>query len=118
MNSLVTIRMALTIFLGITLTLVLGTTLYSTMTVLGQEQYSFVTQWGSTGTGFGTFKQPLEITIDQDDNVYVTDFTSVSNKVQKFTNNGTFLTSWGTLGFGPALFTSPSGIGVSSSGNV
>ena len=118
MNSLVTIRMALATFMGITLTLILGTTLYTTMAALGQEQYSYVTQWGSTGTGFGTFKQPLEISVDQDDNVYVTDFTSVSNKVQKFTNNGSFLTSWGTLGFGPALFTSPSGIGVSSSGNV
>ena len=73
---------------------------------------------GGYWSGIGNFKQPLEITVDRDDNVYVTDFTSVSNKVQKFTNNGTFLTSWGTLGFGPGLFTSPSGIGISSSGNV
>lgn len=101
-----------------TVSLILGTTLYTTITVLGQEQYSFVTQWGTSGTGYGTFKQPLEIAVDKDDNVYVTDFTSVSNKVQKFTTNGTFLTSWGTLGFGTALFTSPSGIGISSSGNV
>ena len=99
MTSLVTIRMALATFMGITLTLILGTTLYTTM-AFGQEQYSYVTQWGSTGKRlWAAFKQPLEITVDQDDNVYVTDFTSVSNKVEKFTNNGSFLTSWEHIGF-------------------
>ena len=83
-----------------------------------QEQYSFVTQWGSEGSGIGKFKQPLEISVDSNNNVYVTDWTGLSNKVQKFTDNGTFLTSWGTLGFGPGLFTSPGGIDFDSSGNV
>ena len=67
MYNVVTIRKALATFMGITLTLILGTTVCTTMTVLGQEQYSFITQWGSTGTGFATFKQPLEITVDQAD---------------------------------------------------
>src|SRR5215218_6435979 len=111
MLSMVTSRLALATFLSITLALVLTNIVYNLKTTFGQEKYSFVTQWGSEGTGFGKFKQPLEITVDSDNNVYVTDFTSLSNKLQKFTNNGTFLTSWGTLGFGVGLFTSPSGIG-------
>jgi hypothetical protein len=28
------------------------------------QQYSFVTKWGSEGTGFGKFRQPLDIAID------------------------------------------------------
>jgi DNA-binding beta-propeller fold protein YncE len=63
------------------------------------QQYSFVTKWGSEGIGFGKFRQPLDIAIDSDNNVYVTDTTSVSNQIQKLATNGTFITSWGVLGF-------------------
>ena len=54
-------------------------------TVAQEQQYSFVTKWGSEGVGFGKFKQPLEIAIDSNNRVYVTDTTSVSNQLQKFT---------------------------------
>ena len=40
------------------------------------QQYSFVTKWGSEGIGFGKFRQPLDIAIDSDNNLYVTDTTS------------------------------------------
>jgi tripartite motif-containing protein 71 len=58
-----------------------------------QNGYSFVKKWGSEGVGFGKFAQPLAIAIDSNNNIYVTDTTSVSNQIQKFTNNGTFITS-------------------------
>src|SRR5215213_9189669 len=80
-----------------------------------QPQYSFVRKWGSNGIGFGEFSQPIEIAIDSAGNVYVTDFTSVANKVQKFTTNGTFITSWGSLGFGNGYFSNPIGLAVDSS---
>jgi DNA-binding beta-propeller fold protein YncE len=57
------------------------------------QQYSFVTKWGSEGTGFGKFRQPLDIAIDSDNNLYVIDTTSVSNQIQKFAPDGTFITS-------------------------
>ena len=47
------------------------------------QQYSFVTKWGSEGVGFGKFIQPLDISIDADNNVYVTDTTSVSKSDTK-----------------------------------
>ena len=47
-----------------------------------QQQYSFLKKWGAKGISFGKFSQPLEIAIDLEGNVYVTDFTSVANKVQ------------------------------------
>lgn len=58
------------------------------------------------GSGAAKFKQPLEISVDSDNNVHVTDWTGLSNKVQKFTSNGTFLRSWGNLGFGLRLYKS------------
>src|SRR5919199_3417415 len=75
-----------------------------------QQQYSFVTKWGSEGYGAGKFKQPLEIALGNQKDVYVTDISSLSNKIQKFTSNGTFITAWGNLGFGPGSFSSPVGI--------
>src|SRR4051794_35877205 len=83
-----------------------------------QQQYSFLTKWGTNGISFGKFSQPLEIAIDAAGNVYVTDFTSVANKIQKFTANGTFITSWGTLGFGNGRFSNPAGIDIDSLNNV
>src|SRR5919199_4294979 len=70
-----------------------------------QQQYSMVGKWGSGGSGFGKFSQPIDITIDASGNVYVTSFTALANQIQKFTSNGTFITSWGQLGFGNGLFT-------------
>ncbi len=118
MPSLSTTKLALACFLCVTLSLLLTTFIPSLKIGYGQEQYSFVTQWGAEGIGVAKFKQPLEISVDSDNNVYVTDWTSLSNKVQKFTNNGNFITSWGMLGFGQGLFTSPGGIGFDSTGNV
>src|ERR687898_1899302 len=82
------------------------------------QQYSFLAKWGSEGIGFGKFRQPLEIAIDSDNDLYVTDTTSVSNQIQKFATNGTFITSWGVLGFGDGRFTSATAIDTDSSDNV
>lgn len=82
------------------------------------QQYSFLSKWGSEGTGFGKFKQPLDIAIDSDDNVYVTDTTSVSNQIQKFAPNGTFITSWGTVGSGDGQFARATGVATDSSDNI
>jgi hypothetical protein len=91
-----------------------------TLSVYGQQeqQYSFLMSWGSKGVALGSFKQPLEIAIDSNGDVYVTDISRVSNQVQKFTNNGTFITSWGSRGLGDGKFINPAGIAVDSSNNV
>ena len=82
------------------------------------QKYSFISKWGSEGVSFGKFNQPLDIAIDSNNNVYVTDTTSAANQIQKFTSNGAFITSWGTLGFGDGRFTSATAIDVDSSDNV
>ena len=89
----------------------------ATVFAQGNQQYSYVSEWGSDGIGNGKFTQPLDIAIDSSGYLYVTDLSSVSNKIQKFDSNGTFITSWGNLGFGPGTFTSPAGIDVDKSNN-
>src|SRR5687767_9169273 len=71
------------------------------------SNYSFVTAWGSSGRAFGQFSQPFDIATDSAGNVYVTDYTALSNQVQKFSSNGTFLLSWGFLGTGGGGFANP-----------
>ena len=83
-----------------------------------ENEYVFVNKWGSEGISIGKFAQPLAIAIDANDDVYVTDTTSASNMIQKFTNNGTFITSWQIRGTIGGLFTNARGIGIDSSNNV
>ncbi len=77
---------------------------------------SFVTTWGSQGTGPGQFKSPQGIARDPQGNVYVSD--SVNNNIQKFTSSGGLITSWGSTGSGAGQFRTPLGLSVNASGFV
>src|SRR5919198_5062649 len=79
------------------------------------SNYSFVTTWGSSGSGFGRFSQPFDIATDSRGNVYVTDFTALANQLQKFSSNGTFLQSWGYLGTGDGGFANPASVAIENS---
>jgi tripartite motif-containing protein 71 len=57
---------------------------------------TYITSWGTNGTGNGQFKAPTGIAVDSAGNVYVTD--TYNNNVQKFNSIGTFITSWGSQG--------------------
>jgi DNA-binding beta-propeller fold protein YncE len=50
------------------------------------------------------------LSIDRNDNIYVTDRNN--NRIQVFTANGTFLTKFGIEGSGPGQFILPEGVGV------
>lgn len=78
--------------------------------------YTFITKWGSQGSGDGQFDLPREIAIDNSGNVYVVD--EGNSRIQKFNSNGTFITKWGSLGSGDGQFIIPAGITIDSSGNV
>src|SRR3990170_5870152 len=56
---------------------------------------SFITSWGSTGSGNGQFNAPGPgIAVGQTGYVYVVDLW----RIQKFSSNGTFITKWGSQG--------------------
>ena len=56
MSNLATTKLFLACILCVTAGLLLTTFVPAIKTGYGQEQYSFVTQWGSEGSGVGKFK--------------------------------------------------------------
>ena len=78
---------------------------------------TFVTTWGSSGTGDGQFNAPLGVATDGNGNVYVADTNN--NRIQKFTSTGTFLTTWGSFSYsGNGQFNGPFGVATDGNGNV
>jgi DNA-binding beta-propeller fold protein YncE len=85
-------------------------------TLYGEEQYSFITKWGNTGSEDGQFVKPFGVAVDSSgNNVYVADTSN--NRIQKFDSNGTFITKWGNTGSEDGQFVFPLGVAVDSSGN-
>lgn len=72
---------------------------------------SFISKFGSPGSGDGQFKKSLcGIAIDTQDNIYVAD--SLNNRIQKFTSNGVFITK----GSGNLCY--PKGLAIDSQGYI
>jgi hypothetical protein len=77
---------------------------------------TYLTQWGSWGTGPGQFVEPKFVTVDPAGDVYVAE--SQGTRVQKFTNGGTFLLQWGSSGTGNGQFNDIVGLGSDPAGNI
>ncbi len=77
---------------------------------------SFITQWGSWGSGNKQFSDPEGIAIDGSGNIYVADYMNC--RIQKLDHNGNYLTQWGSMGSGNLQFLYPIGIAVDSSNYV
>src|SRR5439155_11318894 len=77
---------------------------------------TFLTTWGSAGSGDGQFNAPNSVAVDGGGNVFVSDLNN--KRIEKFTNTGTFLTKRGSIGSGDGQFSNPVGVGVDGSGNV
>jgi len=61
---------------------------------------SFVTQWGSSGSGDGQFSaNSVWVAVDAAGNVYARNGSFGSNRIQRFTSDGTFVSKW-TVGGG------------------
>src|SRR5256885_5031088 len=83
--------------------------------VISVTALSFVTKWGSSGSGDGQFFTPTAVTVDAAGNVYVAEG---GQRVQKFNNNGAFILKFGSGGSSPGQFIAPNGIAVDSLGNI
>lgn len=76
---------------------------------------------GGPGTGAGQFVRPIGLALDNNANVFVTDFGATlaeagSNNIELFTAAGTHLLTFGSPGTGPGQFQSPGGIAVGVDG--
>jgi hypothetical protein len=77
---------------------------------------TFITKWGSFGSGDGQFNDPEQPAVDANGNVFVVD--TFNNRIQKFTIDGAFLTKWDISGSAAGQFTGPQGVAVDGVGNV
>jgi len=76
---------------------------------------TFLTAWGSSGSGAGQFNSPSGIAVDEN-YVYVSD--SQLNKIQKFDKNGNFIIQWGVQGDLPGEFLLPNAITMGENSTV
>jgi DNA-binding beta-propeller fold protein YncE len=75
---------------------------------------NFLTKWSSLGNDDGQFTRPMDLTVDEDGNVYVIDDRSTPRgRIQKFDSEGNFLAR-----FGEGLFGDPGGITIDGKGNL
>ena len=77
---------------------------------------SFLLAWGTHGYSPGQFVGPSGVAVDSSGNVYVAD--PDTNRVEKFTSNGTYISQWGSKGSGAGQFNAPYGVAVDSASNV
>ena len=67
-----------------------------------------IRSFGNRGTANGQFSSPTGVAVDNDDNIYIVDY---SHRIQKFNSTGGFIASVGTHGSNPLQFSHPVGIG-------
>jgi DNA-binding beta-propeller fold protein YncE len=72
------------------------------------SSHAFVKQWGTFGTAVGQFRYPHFVAVDDNLNVYVTDYGN--GRVQSFTSEGVAVTQWSS--------DHPQGIAVDNGGNI
>jgi len=97
--------------------IVLGSPLTTLLLSKVQENYSFVTEWGSEGTGDGQFLRPHDLEFDNKDK-QLYDVDRDGNRIQVFSKNGTFLFKFGEKGNDTGQFFVRYGIDVDIKGNV
>ncbi len=78
---------------------------------------TFLTTWGSAGSGTGQFGLSAGVATDGSESVYVSDVHNdnhLHDRVQKFDASGNFLLTWGSGG----QFDSPVAVATDTSGHV
>ena len=64
----------------------------------------------------GSLGGPTDVAVDEDGNVFVTEY--YSNRVRKYAPTGVLLDEWGTTGTGNGELSGPQSVAVDSAGNV
>ena len=84
----------------------------STRVQILNEDLTFCSTFGSSGSGNGQFKWPSDISFDSTGNVYVTD--QDNHRIQVFTAYGEYIRQFGKKGNGEGELNTPIGIAIDS----
>lgn len=77
---------------------------------------TMLARWGGTGTAQGKLRNPHQITLDANGNLWVADRDN--DRIQLFGPNGEQLLTFGERGTGPGQFVRPAGISISCLGTL
>src|SRR4029450_6415590 len=77
---------------------------------------TYLTKWGSQGSGDGQFQAPDGVAVDGGGNGYVVDRRN--NRIEEFTVRGMCVSAWVSQGSGAGQFDGPDDVAVDGSGNV
>jgi len=77
---------------------------------------TYLSQFGSSGSGNGQFSHPWDVAIAPNGNIYVPDPSH--HRVEEFDSSGNYLSQFGSSGTGNGQFNYPYGIAIDASGNV
>ena len=77
---------------------------------------SYLSAFGSEGTGDGQLHWPTGAAVDASGNLWVVD--TENNRVEKFNSKGEYLTKFGSAGTGNGQFVTPLGIALTATGNI
>jgi YD repeat-containing protein len=80
------------------------------------EKPTYISSFGSTGTGSGQLKSPGDVARGIEGNLWVVDKTN--NRLQKFDPDGQFLAKFGSAGSGDGQFNRPTSIAIDRDGNL
>jgi hypothetical protein len=77
---------------------------------------TFITKWGSNGSGNGQFNTAHGVAADSSGNIFVVDRSLA--RVQKFSSTGTYISQFGSSGSGNGQFSSARGLAIDSNDNI
>jgi DNA-binding beta-propeller fold protein YncE len=76
--------------------------------------FTYLKQWGGSGSGNGKFNSPAGVDVDAGGNVYVAD--EFNHRIQVFDAGGKYLRQWGKQGAGNSEFSFPTDVEVAAGG--
>ena len=65
----------------------------------------------------GQFRQPTDVALDQDGNIFISD-GYINSRIAKYDKNGNWVKQWGQPGNGPGEFNTPHSIAADAQGNI
>jgi sugar lactone lactonase YvrE len=83
---------------------------------IGARPASYLSSFGSYGTGNGQFFVPMGIARDAEGNIWVAD--RENDRVQEFSAKGEYLSQFGSPGAGQGQLSDPRGVAINSQGNL